>query len=148
MFGYQTPYEGVYSEIPDLSQLRVWGCKSYFKFPKAYMRKDFRDKCYVGYLMGYSDEGEMGWKMYIPELKETIVGVNCIFNEVIPTYREEYFQELSKMRFEMAKDKSTVETFEHFVGVRYIDYESQLRDNQWRVVRTPQGVRLIKSKYV
>ena len=60
-FGYQTPYEGVYKEIPDLSQLRVWGCKTYYKFPKAYLRKDFRDKCYVGYLMGYSEEGEVGY---------------------------------------------------------------------------------------
>ena len=25
VFGYQTPYEGVYGEIPDLSLLRVWG---------------------------------------------------------------------------------------------------------------------------
>jgi len=56
-----------------------------------------------------------------------------ILNEVIPTYREEYFQELSKMRFEMAKDESTVETFEHFVGVRYIDDESQLEFETTRV---------------
>ena len=83
--------------------------------------------------MGYSDEGEMGWRMYIPELKEMIVGVNCIFNEVIPAYREEYFQELSKMRFEMAKDESTVETFEHFVGVRYTDDETLLEYETTRV---------------
>ena len=29
--GYQTPYEGVFGEIPDLSLLRVWGCKAYWK---------------------------------------------------------------------------------------------------------------------
>ena len=59
-FGYQTPYEEVFNKAPDLFLLRVWGCKSYIKLPKAYLRKDWRDKCYVGYLMGYSVEGEMG----------------------------------------------------------------------------------------
>ena len=59
--------------------------------------------------MGYSVEGEMGWKLFIPELKATVVGVNCTFNDVIPAYREEYFQELTKMKFEMAKDESTVD---------------------------------------
>ncbi len=38
----------------------------------------------------------MGYKIYVPDLKEIIVGVNCLFNEVIPFYRKEYFQELSK----------------------------------------------------
>ena len=132
-FGFQTPYEGVYFEIPDLSKLRVWGCKCYITIPKTYRRKDFRDKCQVGYLMGYSEEGELGWKLYIPELKDTVVGVNVTFNEVIPAYREEYFQELSKMRFETAKDESTVESFEHLVGVRYIDDESLLEFETTRV---------------
>ena len=52
--------------------------------------------------------------------------MNCTFNEVIPAYQEEYFQELTKMKFEMAKDESTVDSFEHFVGVRYTDDESLL----------------------
>ena len=126
VFGYQTPYEGVYQETPDLSMLRVWGCKSYIKIPKTYLRKDWRDKCQSGYLMGYSEEGEMGWKLYIPELKDIVVGVNCTFNEVIPAYREEYFQELNKMKFEMAKDESTVDSFAHLVGEKYTDDESLL----------------------
>jgi hypothetical protein len=62
--------------------------------------------------MGYSEDEKMGWKMYIPELKEP---------------------ELSKMRFEMAKDESTVETFEHFVGVRSIDDESHLEYETTRI---------------
>ena len=60
--------------------------------------------------MGYSVEGEMGWKLFIPELKDTVVGVNCTFNEAIPAYREEYFQELTKMKFETATDESTVDS--------------------------------------
>ncbi len=70
--------------------------------------------------MGYYTEGEMGYKIYVPELKEIITGFNYLFNEVIPTYREEYFNELNKMNFELAADESTVE---NFVGVQYIDDE-------------------------
>ena len=86
--GYQTPYEGVFGEIPDLSLLRVWGCKAYLKIPKTYLRKDWREKCTSGYIMGYSVDGVMGYKIYIPELKEIVIGLNCLFNKVTPTYRE------------------------------------------------------------
>ena len=106
-------------------------CKTY---PKNYLRKDLKEKCTSGYLMGYSTEGEMGYKIYVPELKEIVTSVNCLFNEVIPTYREEYFKELNKMNFELAADESTVEIFEHLVGVRYIDDESLLEFETTRVV--------------
>ena len=82
-----------------------------FEDTKNYLRKDWREKCTSGNLMGYSTEGEMGYKIYVPELKEIVSGVNCLFNEVIPTYREEYFNELNKMNFELAANESTVESF-------------------------------------
>ena len=126
--GYQTPYEGVFKEIPDLSNLRVWGCKTYLKIPKYW-----REKATSGYLMGYSTEEEMGYKIYVPEISDTVVGVNCIFNEVIPTYAEEYFHELNKMQFEMVKTPSVVADFDHLVGVRYTDDELELEFETTRV---------------
>ncbi len=70
-----------------------------------------------------------------PEQRIAIaVEVNGLFNEVIPSYREEYFQELSKLRFEMAKDESIVKSFEHFVGIRYHDDELLLEFVTTRVV--------------
>ena len=51
----------------------------------------------------------MGYKIYVPELQDTVVGVNCLFNEVIPTYAEEYFHELNKMQFDLVKTSSAVE---------------------------------------
>ena len=124
--GYQTPFEGVFKEIPNLENLRVWGCKTYLKIPKNYLRKDWREKATSGYLMGYSSEGEIGYKIYVPEISDTVVGVNCLFNEVIPTYAEEYFHELNKMQFDMVKTPSAVEDFDHLVGVKYIDDELDL----------------------
>ena len=66
-----------------------------------------------GYLMGYSSEGEIGYKIYVPELQDIVIGVNCVFNEVIPTYSEEYFNELNKIQFEVVKEPSTVDNFAH-----------------------------------
>ena len=66
-------------------------------------------------------------------LEATVVGVNCTFNEVIPAYREEYFQELTKMKFETATDESTVNSFEHLIDVRYTDDESLLEFDTTRV---------------
>ena len=97
--GYMTPLECVTDDMQDLSHLRVWGCKTYLKVPKNYLRKDFRDKCYSGYLVGYSESGEMGYRIFVPDLKEVIVGVNCVFNEIIPPYRDEYFNVLKKLEF-------------------------------------------------
>ena len=114
--GYRTPYEGIYNDIPDLSNL-----------------KDWREKSTSGYLMGYSTEGEIGYKIYAPELKDTVVGVNCLFNEVIPSYTEEYFNELQKMQFEVVKEPSAVENFQHLVGENYFDDESGLEFQTTRI---------------
>ncbi len=110
----------------------MWGCESYITIPKTYRRKDFRDKCrlFDGILRRRSD----GVQDICPDLKEIIVGVNCLFNEVIPSYREEYFQDLSKLQFKMAKGKSTVKSLEHFVGIRYQDDELLLEFVTIRVV--------------
>ena len=39
-----------------------YGCKAYLKIPKTYLRKDWREKCASGYMMGYSVDGVMGYK--------------------------------------------------------------------------------------
>ena len=96
------------------------------KIPKTYLRKDCREKCTSGYLMCYSAKGKMGYKIYVPEVKEVVVGVYCLFNEVIPTYREKYFAKLNKLKFETVEDASSVSNFEYLVGVRYVDDESLL----------------------
>ena len=80
------------------------------KMPKNYLKKDYRDKAFTGHLIGYAEEGAMGYELYIPDLQETIVGVHCTFNEIIPSYSDEYFNELNKRCCEVAKDESTIES--------------------------------------
>ena len=82
--GYITPIEALTKHRPDLSHLRIWGCKAYVKLPRNYSRKDFKDKSLVGHFIGYSKEGEIGYKVFIPEHKVIVVGVHVLFNEIIP----------------------------------------------------------------
>ena len=124
--GYMTPWECVHGEPPNLAHLRIWGCKAYLKMPKNYARKDWREKVFSGYFIGYSDEGEVGYRLYIPDFKEVLVGVNVTFNEVVPSYEEEYFNELKKLSFEVAPDESTVDSFDHLVGAHYFDDDTDL----------------------
>ncbi len=91
---YITPFEGVFGEVPDLSHLRIWGCKTYLKMPKDYYQKDCRDKAFTGYFIEFNEPRAMGYQVYVPDLKETVVGMHCIFNEVVPSYRKEYYNEL------------------------------------------------------
>ena len=68
----------------------------------------------------------MGYRLFIPDLRDTVVGVNVTFNEVVPSYKEEYYNELDKLKFEVASDESTVESFHHLVGPKYLDDDTLL----------------------
>ena len=46
-------YERVYGAAPNLKWLRIRACKCYAFKPKADRRKDFDEKVYSGFLVGY-----------------------------------------------------------------------------------------------
>ena len=52
---------------------------------------------------------------------------------MIPTYTEEYFAELNKIKIETVEDASSVSNFEYLIGVRYVDDESLLEFETTRV---------------
>ena len=62
-----------------------------------------------------------------------MVGVNCIFNEIIPTYEEDYFNEIKKLKFQTAEETNTVEAFKHLVGMKYQDEDNLLEYQNTRV---------------
>ena len=103
---YITPFEALTKYCPDLSHLRIWGCKAYVKLSRNYTRKDFRDKSLVGHFIGYTEEGEIGHKIFIPEHKEIVIGVHVLFDEIIPSYSESYYQEIKKLRLKLWKKKA------------------------------------------
>ena len=79
------------------------GCKCYALKPEDERRKDFDDKAYSGFLVGYAQENT-GYMIFVPELDTVIVSVHVVFNEVIPDPTAEYFSELEKHKIEVAPD--------------------------------------------
>jgi hypothetical protein len=63
----------------NLKWLRIWGCKTYALKPIAESRKDFDDKSYSEFLVGYAEENT-GYQVFVPELDRVITSVHCIFN--------------------------------------------------------------------
>ena len=60
--GYMTPWECVHGDIPDLSHLRIWGCKSYLKLPKNYAGKISVTKCLLDISLDTLLRGKSGIK--------------------------------------------------------------------------------------
>ena len=52
---------------------------------------------------------------------------------MIPTYTEEYFAELNKIKIETVEDASSVSNLEYLIGVRFVDDESLLEFETTRV---------------
>ena len=95
--------------------------------------KGFSGQSIQGILHWLSEDGAIGHKVYVLDLQEILVGVHVFFNEMIPNYTEEYFQEFNKIEFKTADKESTVEEFKHLEGEKYIDSENKLQYQNTRV---------------
>jgi hypothetical protein len=51
-----SPYDCIFGSAPDLKWPRIWGCKCFALKPSAERRKDFDDKAYSGFLVGYAQQ--------------------------------------------------------------------------------------------
>ena len=131
--GYMSPYDCIFGSAPDLKWLRIWGCKCYALKPIAERRKDFDDKAYSGFLVGYAQQNT-GYMIFVPELDKIIVSVHVVFNEVIPDPTADYFSELEKLKIEVAPDSQRLEDYDYLVGTHHIDDEDGLVYETTRVV--------------
>ena len=75
--GYMTPHERVFGVAPNLKWLRIWGCKCYVLKPIADRKKDFDDKAYSGFLVGYATQNT-GYIVFVSTLDRVIVSVHVI----------------------------------------------------------------------
>jgi hypothetical protein len=82
VYGYMTPFESVRGIPPCLEWQRIWEGKAYVLKLKAARRKDFDDKAYSGFHVGYADD-DRGYDIYIPERDKIVTSVHVLFNEVI-----------------------------------------------------------------
>ena len=73
--------EEVWSGKPaSYDHLRVFGCDS-FVHVRAELRNKLDAKSMKGLFMGYGEEGEMGYRIWIPQLKRIIRSRDVVFNE-------------------------------------------------------------------
>jgi hypothetical protein len=88
-------------------------------------RKDFDDKAYSAFLVGYAQENT-GYLIFIPSLDKIIVSVHVVFSEVIPDPTAEYFAELEKLKIEVASNSKDPSHYDFLVGTKHIDDEDGL----------------------
>ena len=48
----------------------------------------------------------MVYEIYTPDTKEVIVGVHCIFKEIIPSFSDEYLTELKKLSLKLRRTRA------------------------------------------
>ncbi len=110
-----------------------YGCKCYALKPIAERRKDFDDKAYSGFLVGYAQQNT-GYMIFIPSLDKIIVSVHVVFNEIIPDPTAEYFSELEQLKIEVASNPQDPSHYDFLVGTKHIDDEDGLVYETTRVV--------------
>ena len=95
--GEMSPLERLTGHVPDISHIKVWGCKAWVREPRVERRKDFHAQSVVGFLIGLN-HSPMGWNVWVPELKGFVTSTNVEFDESIPPPDEAYHRELESKR--------------------------------------------------
>jgi hypothetical protein len=134
-----SPYDCIFGSAPDLKWPRIWGCKCFVALePSAERRKDFDDKAYSGFLVGYAQQNA-DYMIFVSGLDTIIVSVHVVFNEVLPKNpTADYFSELEKLKIEVTPDSQRLKDYDYLVGTYHIDDEDGLVYETTRVV-VPKG---------
>ena len=130
--GRMSPYMFDKNLVPDVSHLRVWGCKTWAHIHKAKRSKNFNSKALVGYLVGYSEFQRSAYIVWIPEFNGLIVSRDCKFDENIPRgeidfTKNDYFHELRIVNHSRTNKEKTVSDFEYLVDNVYYDPDEDLK---------------------
>ena len=87
----KTPYECLFGKKPDLSHLRVLGCKCYVHIPNS-NRQKLDQKSYEAIFIGYPD-GTKGYKVYDVKKDRFMISRDVTFFESKFLFREESKQD-------------------------------------------------------
>lgn len=117
--GWMSPMECVPGgKVPNLARLRRWGCKCYVLKPKADRRKDWEDKAWVGYFLGYS-KNQVGYKVMLQETELT--SVHVLFDESIPERLTDYFKELEAATVRTDPCERLLTDFDYLIGKHHME---------------------------
>jgi len=127
--GWISPYEFETGKVPDLTKLKVWGCKCWVNIPRNLRHKDLAPKSKVGYLMGYSEFQVDAYKIWIPATNKIIMARDVVFDENIPQgdidhAKDDYWRDVRLYAQVTKRGKAKfVEDYEHLVGCIFYDPE-------------------------
>jgi hypothetical protein len=118
--GYISPYEYINTVAPDVSDLKIWGCKAWAIVPKDRQRKEWKDKGKPGYYMGISTQ-PIGHQIYIPDMDQVITTVHAAFDENIPSRSSQYYEEIDNLDIKVSNKVEKVENFKYLIGLQHMD---------------------------
>ena len=126
--GIMSPYQYRTGRVPDLTHLRVWGCKCYANIDLSLRRKDFAARAMTGYLVGYSDLQKDAYKIWIPQSDKIIVSRDVKFDENIPQGTidhsvDVYWKEIRQFQKLTTRKVREPEDFYYLIGIAFYDHD-------------------------
>ena len=85
----RSPHMSLKGDIPEeawsgkpasYDHLRIFGCDAYMHV-RPELRSKLDAKSMKGLFMGYGEEGEMGYRIWVPKLRKVIRSGDVVFNE-------------------------------------------------------------------
>jgi hypothetical protein len=132
--GFISPEQYDNGLIPDISHLRVWGCKCWAHIHSEKRSKNFDTKALIGHLVGYSTFQRSAYKIFVPEMGKIIISRDVRFDEAIPQGPvdekvKEYFREIMTFKNVFNNESKNIEDFEYLIGNIYYDPDEDLECN-------------------
>jgi len=131
--GRMSPFEHIHGHSPDLTTLRIWGCKAWVNIPIPLRNKSFDPRAETGYLVGYSEHQQGAYKIWIPKWDTIIVSRDVRFDEEIPSgdvdhLTDDYWREarLARTRHDEGVTRE-VDDFQYLIGQTFYDPD----ESQW-----------------
>ncbi|CAB4038208.1 Retrovirus-related Pol poly from transposon TNT 1-94 [Paramuricea clavata] len=173
-----TPYECLFKQKPDVSNLRVFGCEAFAHIPQK-QRKKFDEKSRKAVFIGYP-EGTKGYKLYDPSTRKFIRSRDIVFVEgkfhdfkdgcsgktctdfYIPVdddIPQVEIQDVPAVVIEVnltADINEPVHIQEAWTGDHSVEwkeatdseYESLMKNDTWELVPPPKGKNIVGSRWV
>ena len=131
--GRMSPFENIHGHPPDLTTLRIWGCKAWVNIPIPLRSKTFDPRAETGYLVGYSEHQQGAYRIWIPKWDTIIVSRDVRFDEEIPSgdidhLKDDYWHEarLARTRHDEGVIRE-VDDFQYLIGQTFYDPD----ESQW-----------------
>ncbi|KAJ6111592.1 hypothetical protein N7523_007653 [Penicillium sp. IBT 18751x] len=144
--GWKTPYQALFNNLdpkpgymkpkPDLSNLRVYGCKAFVRINNIPRLAKMKPRAMIGYLVGFKASNI--WRIWVPKAHKVINARDCVFDEasfyrpnsgydVIDDQSKEAIQPLSTPEFNLVITETSIEEpLDDPLTIRPLPDESEL----------------------